>query len=126
MSANVVIIDDNKIIRELLTIVAQMADLEVVGEAENGEEGVELVRTALPDAVVLDQEMPVLNGVSALPLIREALPAATIVMFSSTDDPQLAELTRARGADAYFVKGVATAEDVISFIRTHATQALVT
>lgn len=117
MPARVLIVDDTKAIRDLLAIVAEQAGLDVCGTAGDGRDGVELAREYQPDAVVLDQQMPVLDGVSALPLIVEAAPRATVVMFSSSDEPGLIDAALSRGAAAYFRKGVHQADEVIAFLR---------
>ena len=61
----------------------------VVGEAENGLEAVEKARTLKPDLVVMDVEMPVMNGVEAVRLIRDQLPGVKVVMLtvSDSEDP---------------------------------------
>ncbi len=116
MPNRVLIVDDTKGIRDVVGIVAAAAGLEVCASADNGHAAVELARQYRPDAVVLDQEMPVLDGISALPLILHAAPGATVVMFSSSDDAALVEAALARGAAAYFRKGVDTVDDVVAYL----------
>lgn len=116
MPSRVLIVDDTKAIRDVVAIVAAASGLEVCAIADNGRAAVESAREHQPDAVVLDQEMPVLDGVSALPLIRDAAPAATVVMFSSSDDSAVVEAALARGAAAYFRKGVDSVDDVVAYL----------
>jgi DNA-binding NarL/FixJ family response regulator len=72
-------------------------DLRVVATAPDGRRGVELARELHPDVVVLDQQMPELEGLDALPLIHEACPDALIVMWCN--DPMIRDEAIERGAD---------------------------
>lgn len=63
-----------------------------------------MVVDLLPDAIVLDYHMPGLNGIEALPLLRDAAPGARIVMFSADDDYDASDLAIARGADGFITK----------------------
>ena len=103
--ARIVVVDDNEGVRSLLRAYVARSGLEfeIVAEASNGEEAVDVVREASPDAVILDWEMPVLDGPTALPLLREVIPEAAIVMFSSRGPEGAADALQA-GADAYVDK----------------------
>lgn len=114
--ASVLIVDDTKALRDVVTIVATGAGLHVCGWAANGRDGITAAREHQPDAVVLDQEMPVLDGVSALPLIRDAAPNAVVVMFSSSDERDVINKALLGGAAAYFRKGVDSVDDVMAFL----------
>ena len=116
MPAKMLIVDDTKAICDVVSIVAKAAGLDVVATAENGRDGVEAAREHQPDAVVLDQEMPVMDGVSALRLIRGVAPGAVVVMFSSSDDGKVIERALRGGAAAFFRKGADTVEDVVAFL----------
>ena len=78
-----VVIDDTTDIRDLLRIVLSRSGMDVVGEAGDGRAGVDLVRGERPDVVLLDLAMPVMDGVEALPLIRELVPDAQIIVLSA-------------------------------------------
>jgi len=80
---------------------------EVVGEATNGREAVDLASDTRPDAVILDMAMPVMDGLEAIPLIREASPKTKIIVLSGFEANQLADRALALGASAYLEKGVA-------------------
>lgn len=102
----VVIIDDTADLRLLLTMTLAIdGRFEVVGEADNGAEGVELCRETRPDAVLLDAMMPVMDGLAALPLIRAACPDARIVMLSANSAPDVVRAAKEAGADDFVVKG---------------------
>lgn len=78
----VLIVDDDASIRTLVRGVLALADACVVGEALNGREGIELAAQLQPDLIVLDIEMPLMQGTEAYPRIRAAAPDARVVVFS--------------------------------------------
>jgi DNA-binding NarL/FixJ family response regulator len=99
-----VVIDDASDIRELLATVLTRSGMDVVGQAGDGQEGVEVVRAERPDVVLLDLAMPVMDGVEALPLIRELVPDARIIVLSAFTGA-VREQVLEWGADGYLVKG---------------------
>jgi len=99
-----VVIDDTIDIRELLSLVLTRSGMEVVGEAGDGQAGVELVRAQRPDVVLLDLSMPVMDGIEALPLIRELVPDAQIIVLSAFAGAVTQQVLES-GADGYLVKG---------------------
>jgi CheY-like chemotaxis protein len=101
--ASILLIDDSRVVRELLrTLLGADPGWVIVGEAADGRRGVEQAALLRPDAIVLDCEMPILDGLQAAPLLRAALPSARIVMWSSNTDA--AESARAAGVDAFVDK----------------------
>ncbi len=102
----VLIVDDAEDLRFLLRHrIEREEHLQVVGEAEDGLEAVEQARLLQPDLVVLDVAMPRMDGLEALPLIREAVPGVRVIMLSGFNEGTMAENARAAGADHYVVKG---------------------
>lgn len=99
-----VVIDDTTDIRELLRIVLSRNGMDVVGEAGNGLAGVDVVRDQRPDVVLLDLAMPVMDGVEALPIIRELVPDAQIIVLSAFAGA-VGQQVLDQGADGYLVKG---------------------
>jgi DNA-binding NarL/FixJ family response regulator len=89
-------------LRALLTI---RPEIEVVGEATNGQDAVRLVAECRPDIVLMDLHMPVLDGIQATQLIKQQWPAVTIVVLTMYAVEQSAAL--AAGADAFLIKGSA-------------------
>jgi DNA-binding NarL/FixJ family response regulator len=89
-------------LRALLTI---RPEIEVVGEATNGQDAVRLVAECRPDIVLMDLHMPVLDGIQATKLIKQQWPAVTIVVLTMYAVEQSAAL--AAGADAFLIKGSA-------------------
>lgn len=73
-------------------------------EATNGQEGLDLAALHLPDAVLLDLQMPVLSGQDALPALRELLPDAAIVIFTGAENEDEAPALLAAGASAFVIK----------------------
>ena len=100
------ICDDAPDARERLRAsLSAQPEIEVVAEAENGEEAVSLAVTHRPDVVLMDVRMPVLDGVAATRRIRELLPKARIVAYAGSDDAGDVMAMMEAGADAYCLKG---------------------
>lgn len=106
-AVRVLIADDAPDIRLLLKMYLSDSRLEVVGEATNGAEAVELVGAEKPDAVILDLAMPVMDGLEAIPLIKQRSPDTKIVVLSGFEADRMAERALGLGADTYLQKGVA-------------------
>lgn len=103
----VLIADDAAEIRLLLRMYLTGNKLEVVGEATNGKEAVDIATTQQPDAVILDLAMPVMDGLEAIPLIKQASPESKIVVLSGFDADRAAKTALDLGAERYLQKGVA-------------------
>lgn len=103
----ILIADDAPDIRLLLKMYLTDTRLEVVGEATNGAEAVEMAGAEKPDAVILDLAMPVMDGLEAIPLIKQASPGTKIVVLSGFDADRMAERAIGLGAETYLQKGVA-------------------
>jgi DNA-binding NarL/FixJ family response regulator len=104
----VLLVDDTTEYRTMLRIILQQqGGFEIVGEAANGAEAVELTRALRPDVVVLDLAMPVMDGLEALPLLRDVSPETAVVVLSGFARGQLDHVALARGAAAYVEKGEA-------------------
>ncbi|MDP9419887.1 MAG: response regulator transcription factor [Actinomycetota bacterium] len=102
--------DDHRILREGLRRSLEALGLEVMGEAGDGGEAVELAGSLQPDVVLMDVTMPVLDGVEATRRIRQAHPEVRVVMLTMhADDATMAQAIRA-GADGYLVKDCSTDE----------------
>jgi chemotaxis response regulator CheB len=102
----VLIVDDSKLVRLTIKTILTNADgYEVIGEAENGREGVDMARELSPDAVTLDIEMPVMDGIECLRRLRILSPAKVVIL-SSLTHPASPKAVEARlvGADAVIGK----------------------
>ena len=103
----VLLVDDSEDVREVLRLlVAADGRLEVVGEAVNGREGVEMAERLQPDAIILDVAMPVMTGLEALPLLRERAPRSMVVMYAAGARSEIEPAALAAGAVSFFEKGV--------------------
>lgn len=101
----ILLVDDQPLFRRAIaTLIDEQPDMEVVGEAENGVQGVELARDRHPDLVVMDVEMPVMNGVDAMRLIREQIPGVKVIMLTVSDDEEFLFGAIRSGAHGYLLK----------------------
>ncbi len=101
----ILLVDDQPLFRKAIaSLIDGQPDFAVVGEAENGLDGVEQTRALQPELVVMDVDMPVMNGVEAVRLIREQVPATKVVMLTvSEDEDDLFDAIR-YGAHGYLLK----------------------
>ncbi len=114
----VMIVDDHSVVRSgLATFLSVIPDLELVGEAEGGDEA--FVRCGLlkPDVVLMDLMMPGTNGVAATRLIREKYPAIQIIALTSFREETLVQDALQAGAIGYLMKNV-SARELASAIRS--------
>ena len=103
----VVVVDDNDDIRRLLRLqVRSTKRFVVVGEAADGERAIAVVEETQPDVVLLDLSMPHMDGLQALPFIRDVSPRSRVVVMSGFDAGVAEETALAAGADCYIEKGV--------------------
>jgi DNA-binding NarL/FixJ family response regulator len=121
----VLLVDDHAVVREgLRTYLELHDDLEVVGEAADGEQALRAAEALRPDVVLMDLKMPVLDGVGALRALRERLPGTrAIALTSFTDEDTLLPALQA-GAAGYLLKHVQPAELHRAILAAHAGEAL--
>ena len=114
------LVDDHKIMRQGLSSLIQLeADIEVVGEARNGEEALELARRLAPDVVVTDVSMPGMSGVELTRILRNQMPAIKVLGLSMHIEKGIAAAMQQAGAAGYLTKG-GLSEDLIAAIRAAA------
>ena len=114
---NVLLADDHTVVRQgLRALLEAEGDMRVVGEADNGREAVQLTRRLLPDVVVLDVAMPLLNGLEATRQIARDLPGVKVLILSSYSDDEYVQQLTEEGACGYLVKQTA-ANDLLKAIR---------
>lgn len=111
MLHSIVVIDDDPDVRALVEVLFEVDDrFDVLASVGSGRAGVDLVRQLRPEAVVVDLDLPDINGMAVIAEIRADLPEARIVVFSAFADPfTLLDVLRC-GADGYLDKGSAWAE----------------
>jgi DNA-binding NarL/FixJ family response regulator len=114
----VLIVDDHALFRRgLLMVLRQEADMEVVGEAEDGYDAVQKAQELMPDVVLMDVRMPKRSGIEATREIRELLPHVKILMLTISDEEaDLYEAIKA-GASGYLLKEISI-EEVAEAIRS--------
>lgn len=114
----VLIADDHALFREMLYHTFEdEEDIEIVGEAVNGEEAVKKTRELSPDIILLDIEMPVLNGIQATEQIKNEFPDAKVVILTAYDEDQVVFQLIQAGATGYLLKD-GKSEDVVKAIRS--------
>ncbi|MDA8077421.1 MAG: response regulator transcription factor [Nitrospiraceae bacterium] len=104
----VLLADDHKIVRDgLRTLLAHNADVQVVGEAENGRTTVQLAQKLTPDIIIMDVAMPDLNGIEATRQILVELPGVKVIAVSMHSDRRFVSEMLKAGASAYLSKDYA-------------------
>ena len=118
MALRIVLVDDDESVAELLRVTFALDDrFELVGEARNGLDGIQVVWAENPDAVLMDLNMPVLGGVAATRQILEANPTACVIAFTASDDPAEHAAARQAGAAAVLAKPLDPAAFLDAFER---------
>jgi DNA-binding NarL/FixJ family response regulator len=116
-AVRVLLVDDQELIRTALSMVmADLADVEVIGEAAGGEEAVRLAAELTPDVVVMDIRMPGMDGIEATRRITEAGADARVVVLTTFDDDAYVYGALRAGASGFLVKDMAL-DDIISAVR---------
>ena len=116
----VLLADDHAMFRQGVSeMLSTDEDIEVVGEAENGEEAVALAERLRPDVVLLDVEMPVMGARRAMEIMLGNSPVPRVIIVTMHDDPRLVRELIGLGASAYLIKS-ATIEELHTAVHTAA------
>ncbi len=114
----VLIADDHAVVREgLVKLLEEQSDMKVAGEATDGMETVKRVKSLRPDVALIDIQMPNLNGLEAVSLIKEAVPETEVVLLSMHKKDAYVHQALSAGALGYVLKASPTS-DVLEAIRT--------
>lgn len=113
----VMLVDDHNVVRSgLATFLKAYDDLELVGEAKNGFEAINLCRARNPDVILMDLMMPEMDGIAATHAILEDFPDIKIIAMTSFDEEELVHGVLAAGAISYLLKNVSS-DDLAKAIR---------
>ena len=114
-------VDDHPLLREGIAAVIQgEADMVIVGEASNGGEAIEVFRSKRPDVVLMDLQMPGLNGIEAIAAIRQEHPRARIIVLTTYEGDVLARRALKAGATGYILKDMIRTELLEAIRAVHA------
>lgn len=117
----VLIADDHRIVREgLKSLLQQYENIEVIGEAENGRDAVQLAKDVCPDVVLMDISMPFLNGLEATRQIQRDCPHVKVIALSVHDNEEFIRQMLAAGAMGYITKYARTEELIQAIFSVHA------
>jgi DNA-binding NarL/FixJ family response regulator len=110
MAIRVLLVDDQALFREgLETLLSVHKDIQVVGLASNGQEAVEVAAQVQPDVVLMDVRMPILDGVGATRLLKQAQPQCRVIVLTTFDDDEYIFDALRIGAAGYLLKDVPSA-----------------
>ena len=121
----VVVVDDHQIVRDgLVALLGALDGVEVVGSAADGREALHVAAEAAPDVVVMDIQMPGLDGIEATRFITSRQPATRVVMLTMNEDDDTVLAAVRAGASGYLLKG-SGADEVLNAVRAAAAGGMV-
>ena len=101
----ILIVDDHVLVRRgMIALLGDRSDISIVGEASDGLEAIGLAATLSPDVILMDLDLPRLNGVTAIKMIKEKYPACRILVVTSFDEKDLVIAAIEGGANGYLLK----------------------
>ena len=116
MTIRIILVDDHEIVRAGLRMLLQaQTDIEIVGEAENGQQAMQLCHEKKPDVVIMDITMPLLNGIEATRLIKKAYPRTKVIILSMHSHNRFISELLTLGASGYLLKD-SCGSDIITAI----------
>ena len=122
----VLLVDDHTLFRSgIRMLLSRQADIQVVGEAADGAEGVKQARALSPDVVLLDLNMPGLSGLEALQLLLQDMPGLAVLMLTVSEDADDLGAALRVGARGYLLKNIDADYLVASIRRAHAGEAVI-
>ena len=118
MSHTILIVDDSGVIRHSVRdCIERNTDWEVCGEAENGRVAIEKVRLLHPDVVIIDWQMPVMDGLEAAKEIKRIAPSTTMLMITLHDSPELIRSAFAAGISEVLSKSDRIVDHLLASLR---------
>ncbi|MEC4805674.1 MAG: response regulator transcription factor [Jaaginema sp. PMC 1079.18] len=107
----VLVVDDHELMRLTLSVaLSQEKSIELVGVASNGQEGIDLAQQHQPHAILMDLQMPMMDGLTAATKIKQLVPNTRIIAYSSVSDPQVEVMVQTAPIDAFCRKETSPAE----------------
>jgi DNA-binding NarL/FixJ family response regulator len=101
----IALVDDHSLIKKGIKIVLSFySDIEVIGDADNGKQLLSMLALAQPDVILLDLQMPVMDGVTTLPQLRKLYPGIKVIIFSMHNDTETVSKLLGSGAHSYLQK----------------------
>ena len=120
MPIRTLLVDDYAPIRKSLrTLLEDYPEVEVIGEAEDGRKALELMHRLLPNIIIMDVRMPVMNGIEATRWITTVYPDVKVIAFTSCTEKSIINKMLKAGASGFLLKGCGPVE-IISAIKTAA------
>lgn len=114
----VLITDDHAVFRTgVKSSLSHYTDIEFIGEAENGVQLLALINSLQPDIILLDIQMPIMDGIATLPQVKKILPDAKIIMLTMSDDAGMISKLMEIGANSYLIKN-SDSETIYEAIKT--------
>ena len=115
---NVMIVDDHVLYRAgVKTALSSKKDIKIIAEADNGSHLLNMLKVIQPDVILLDIQMPIMDGITALPEIKKLYPQIKIIMLTLLDDQSVITRLMELGANSYLVK-TSDAEVIYEAIKT--------
>lgn len=117
---SVLLVDDHTVVREGLCALLKLSeDIQVIGQAENGQQAVQMAASTPPDVVVMDIVMPLMNGLEGTRQILKAVPKTKVLVLSSYSDDDYVKQLRDAGATGYLIKQTAADNLVLAIREVH-------
>lgn len=116
MAKRVLLVDDHRLVREGLRRTLEDAGFEVVGEASDGAQGLEMAERLRPHVVLMDVSMPVVDGITATRRMRSRVPDSRVIVLTMHADTDLVDKARSAGAAGYLLKE-ASGQEVVQAVR---------
>lgn len=105
MTISLIIADDHELVRSGLQVMLQGTEIEIVAQATNADDALQLANEHRPNVLLMDIRMPPRDGILVIEKVREACPATQVVVFSTYDNPTYVARSVALGASDYVLKG---------------------
>ncbi|MFD0828491.1 response regulator transcription factor [Neobacillus sp. M.A.Huq-85] len=113
----IMIVDDQEMVREGLRMILSLhEEVEIVGEAGNGERLLEILKNMLPDVILMDIRMPVMDGIETLKIVKETYPSVKVIILTTFNEDEYIFNGLKFGADGYILKD-SNSKEIIKAIK---------